>query len=223
MSIRNHLSSTWSNGIFTRFRQLAQRTGISMDDALARLEQTRVSLPPEIIASDKLIEAFLEEKRAKGRRAKTIEHYERMLRFFAKSFSNTSIRQIQPVDVLNWAEKRYDHPESQTTSPTPIFCMFRWAASPHRQYVDSQWTNRVAKTERILSDRKQPRVFQPSELQGILKAEPNSIVPVLALGAFAGIRPEELISESKEKKVLNWENRSSRTPGNSEGSIMSQS
>lgn len=188
-----------------RQRQLAAKAGLTMEAALKRLEEGNGFLHFKAVSVEDLIEKFLEDKRAKGRRAKTLEHYSRILGFFSQSFKNANVQEIQTVDVLTWVQRRYQHPESQATSLTPILGMFRWAASPHRKYVDASWLQRVSKTDKAMEDRKLPMVFNPEELTTILKAVARSIVPALALGAFAGIRPEELISESKAKQVLHWD------------------
>lgn len=127
-----------------------------------------------------------------------------MLNAFAEGQEERSIRDIQPVDLLDWVQARYPNPESQKTTLTPLFGMFRWAASPQRRLVDAEWNRRVPKSERALGNKKLPSVLAPSDLAAIQRNAPQSIIPTLALGAFAGIRPEELTSESPEKDVLTW-------------------
>ncbi len=188
-----------------RYRQKATAAGLPMDEALSRLKALGMTFATQTCTLRELIDRFLADKKAKGRRAKTLEHYARMLNAFAEDQPTRPVRDIQPIDVLNWVQARYQNPESQATVLTPLLGMFRWAASTHRRLVDANWIQRLPKSERTLGNRKLPRVFIPEDVATILKHATPSILPTLAPGAFAGIRPEELTSGLADKDVLNWQ------------------
>jgi len=188
-----------------QFRRQSANAGLSTNEALARLTLASTSLVEMPLTLSGLIADFLAHKKSKGRRPRTLSHYQRMLNYFLLDLGDRLARDISPIEVLNWAENRYTNPNSQGNALTPTMGMFRWAASPRRCLVGEEWLRKFPKTERTLGDKKSPFVFTPLAFGSILHHASPTILPALVLGAFAGLRPEELCAPKAKTAVLQWE------------------
>lgn len=171
--------------------------------------EQRQSVPvPDVVKS------FLKSKETKGLAHKTITGLESNLNAFAKAFTGP-IDKLRAEGVEAWLDGR------RKRDGKPI--------------GDRRWNNLLddilalhiyARRNRILGPDKTPvesieprklsyavQTYTPDELSKLLLNVRNDWLPVIVLGAFCGIRPEELYPEKPKKKRnaapkpgLRWEN-----------------
>jgi integrase len=142
-----------------------------------------------------LADELVKTKRRDGRSEVYLRDLRYRLNKFVQDFGQRPIAGITVDELDNWLRALPYSPQSRTNYRTIIGLLFSYADS--RGIVDRNPILRTAKPK--LVDRP-PEIFSVDELRSLLEAaqrtEP-SVVPMLALGAFAGLRDAEI-------KRLDW-------------------
>jgi integrase len=137
-----------------------------------------------------LVDEVREAKRRDGRSEVYLRDLRYRLSKFAHDFGHRPIAGITVDELDNWLRALPYSPQSRTNYRTIIGLLFSYADS--RGIIERNPISRTAKPK--LVDRP-PEIFSVDELRGLLESansiSPN-VLPMLAIGAFAGLREAEI-------------------------------
>lgn len=151
-----------------------------------------------------LVPSFLASKRRKGVSPHTIRSLESTLIPLAKEFPG-SIASLTRAAVEEWIDERPRGPRRWNNMHAAIVALHRFARR------DGLLPAELCPVERMEKQKVKNSVltYSPIELQKLLAAVPKEWLPLVALGAFAGLRPEEIAPELRYKNAkpsIRWEN-----------------
>jgi integrase len=158
---------------------------IDHEERIRRCKTTVSQLAAEVV----------EAKRRDGRSLQYIDDLELRLSHFSRDFGDRLIATITTKELNHWLRGLPLGPHSRTNYRRNIGVMFSHA-------VDNGMleSNPIARTAKPKLPDTPPEIFTVDELRALLEAaqriEPN-VVPMLAIGAFAGLRDAEI-------KRLHW-------------------
>jgi integrase len=162
-----------------------------------RWEATRKQAKP--IPS--LVEALLLAKEKKVSWAH-LRDLRRILRGFAEDFT-VDIDKPTRAEVEAWLDSRNVAPRTWNNNLDAIVTLYRFA---RREGHLSESTTPVERIQHKLVS-VTIGTFSPEELAKILAVVPKEWLPAIVLGAFAGLRPEEICpNPSSGKPGICWEN-----------------
>ena len=142
-----------------------------------------------------LAEEVLEAKRRDGKAAAYLADLRKRLTRFCQHFGSRPITSIQVDELDNWLRDLPLSPKSRANYRANIGVLFSYAEQ--RGIIDRNPILRTAKPKLIDNP---PEIFAVDELQSLLEAALRvapDVLPMLALGAFAGVRDAEI-------KRLHW-------------------
>jgi integrase len=131
----------------------------------------------------------MEIKRKDGAAPRYLESLKSYLTKFAGSFGGRPIAAISPEELDNWLRALPYSPKSRANFRANIGVLFGYAT--RRRMIDSNPVTNTAKPK--LPDNP-PEIFLVDELRALLEAAKPDVVPMLAIGAFAGLREAEIWS-----------------------------
>lgn len=178
----------------TAKRKLA-KYGETINDAVQHridyLERVRRSGITVAQLADKLVET----KRKDGRSVSYVNDLKNRLERFGQDFGERAIASISVEEVDNWLRDLPLSPKSRANFRANVGVLFS-----HAERLGMIDRNPVLRTSKPKLIDNPPDIFGPDELRGLLEAaqltEP-SVLPMLAIGAFAGLRDAEI-------KRLEW-------------------
>lgn len=137
-----------------------------------------------------LTDEVIEAKRRDGRARRYIESLRLYLAKFCQSFGDRPIAAITVEELDNWLRALPYSPKSRANFRSHIGVIFSYAVK--RRMLDLNPITHTAKPKLV---DKPPEIFTVDELRALLEAahriEP-SVVPMLAIGAFTGLRDAEI-------------------------------
>jgi integrase len=136
-----------------------------------------------------------EAKRKDGMSATYIGDLKKRLATFCADFGDRPIAAITVEELDNWLRNLNCGPKSRANYRANIGVMFSYAE--RRRVIDSNPILRTAQPKLI---DKAPEIFSVDDLAALFNAATTrapEVVPMLAIGAFAGVREAEI-------KRLNW-------------------
>jgi integrase len=188
------LSQREMSDFITAKRRLAEY-GESINDAIEfridHLERVR----RHGITVAQLADEVVEAKRRDGRSEVYLRDLRYRLSKFVQDFGARPIAGITVDELDNWLRALPYSPQSRTNYRTIVGLLFSYAES--RGIIDRNLILRTAKPK--LVDRP-PAIFAVDELRALLEGANRvapDVVPMLAIGAFAGLRDAEI-------KRLDW-------------------
>jgi integrase len=149
----------------------------------------------ERIEMAKAINLFLASRRAKNLRTKTISSYHEALSMFRIKTNDKSPCDIDRSDLDTFFANPDWKPPSRNHYIRHVGAFFRWCEG---RYVTGDPFKRI---EMSVEDRGKPEIFTVAQTRKLMKAAQDtdrSMVAYLALGFFAGIRPEAI-------PAMNWD------------------
>jgi len=188
------LSATELSGIIQAKKKLGKH-GKTIEDAatfyldyLERIRRCNVTV-------EELAKEVLEAKRKDGHSPIYIADLAKRLAKFCAAFGERPIAAITVEEIDNWLRALECGPKSRANFRANIGVMFSYAE--RRRVIDSNPVLRTAQPKLV---DKPPEIFSVDELAALLGAAATrmpEVVPMLAIGAFAGVREAEI-------KRLNW-------------------
>ena len=176
-------------------RKKLAKHGKTIDDAatfyLDYLERIRRC---NVTVAD-LAKEVLEAKRKDGMSATYIADLKKRLARFSADFGERKIAGVTVEELDNWLRNLECGPKSRANFRANVGVMFSYAE--RRRVIDSNPVLRTAQPKLV---DKPPEIFAVDELADLLHAALSNApeaVPMLAIGAFAGVREAEI-------KRLNW-------------------
>src|SRR4029450_12435632 len=142
---------------------------------------------------NQLVDEFIANRRAKRKSEIYIRDLTTRLRRFKSSMGERITAEITGTDVDHWLQSLNVGPQTQNNFRAVLSAM--WTFAVRRGYAAANIIQLVDKTSVV---RDHVPTFSVERLTKLLAAAPPDYLPVLAIGAFAGLRPEEI-------NKLRWE------------------
>ena len=142
-----------------------------------------------------LAEEVLEAKRRDGKAAAYLDDLRKRLTRFCQDFGSRPITSIRVDELDNWLRDLPLSPKSRANYRANIGVLFSYAEQ--RGIIDGNPILRTAKPKLIDNP---PEIFTVDELHALVEAAQRTapdVLPMLAIGAFAGVRDAEI-------KRLDW-------------------
>lgn len=149
-----------------------------------------------------LLGEFLDSRREKGLRAATIDSYETHLDQVAEYFGDTPVSEITTNAVEEWFRSKNYGVVSRISYLRHFHALFAFAVK--REYVH---VNPVARIDKPRMDKRVVDYLTAEQAESVLDAAVKhvpEIVPYLAIGMFAGLRPSEIHGRRTEHDPLDW-------------------
>ena len=137
-----------------------------------------------------LVDEVVKAKRRDGRSEVYLRDLRYRLSKFVRDFGNRAIAGITVDELDNWLRSLPFSPQSRTNYRTVIGLLFSNAES--RGIIERNPILRTAKPKLVDAP---PDIFTPDELRLLLEtahAQAHDVLPMLAIGAFAGLREAEI-------------------------------
>lgn len=180
---------------FVRARKAMAEYGKTVTDAVAFFTDHMERIRRCKTTVSELASEVIDAKRKDGRAPMYLSDLRKRLRHFCRDFGNRTIASVTVEELDNWLRDLPLSPKSRVNYRTNIGVLFSYATK--RRMIDS---NPILHTARPKLPDNPPEIFAEDELRALLEAaqrtEP-SVVPMLAIGAFAGLRDAEI-------KRLDW-------------------
>ena len=174
-----------------KLTEYGKKIGDAVDFFVDYLERIRRCNTTVAQLADEMIEA----KRRDGRSKTYLADLRQRLGRFCQNFGQRPIAGIAVDELDNWLRGLPGSPQSRANYRTILGSLFSYATK--RRMLDTNPVLHTAKPKLIDNP---PEIFVVDELHALLEAalrvEP-SVVPMLAIGAFAGLRDAEI-------KRLDW-------------------
>jgi integrase len=157
-------------------------------DHLERVRRCKTSVA-------ELVAELLEAKRKDGRSKIYLADLRNRLMVFARDFGAQPVAAVTPRDISEWLRNVNGSPKTRANFRQNISVLFGYATD--EGMLDSNPVLRVKKPKLV---DKAPEIFAVDELSALLNAANTvapDVVPMLAIGAFAGLRESEI-------KRLHW-------------------
>ena len=157
-------------------------------DYLERIRRCNVTVA-------ELSHEVVEAKRKDGRAPMYVADLKKRLARFSADFGKRQIAGITVEELDNWLRNLDCGPKSRANFRANVGVMFSYAE--RRRVIDSNPVLRTAQPKLV---DKPPEIFSVDELAALLHAALSNapdVVPMLAIGAFAGLREAEI-------KRLDW-------------------
>jgi integrase len=177
--------------VATSFRTLAP-LGSSIDAAVDSHAE-RLRLRQQSVTVTALVTEFIENRRIKGKSAMYLRDLQVRLRRFSNEMGNSVVAELSTGDVEGWIQSLNVGPQTQNNFRAVLSTAWNFAV--RRGYAA---TNILQDVERLDVVRDHVPVFSVEQLTALLNNAPPEYLPVIAIGAFAGLRPEEI-------NKLNWQ------------------
>jgi integrase len=171
-----------------RLEPYSVRIDDAINDHVAGIEQRRRSASVNEVADQ-----FIANRRAKGKSKIYIRDLETRLARFRSVLGDRIIADITSSDVDHWIQSLKVGPQTQNNFRAVLSAM--WTFAFRRGYAASNVIQFVDKASVV---RDHVPTFSVEELGRLLGVASPDYLPVLAIGAFAGLRPEEI-------NKLRWE------------------
>lgn len=160
--------------------------GVTLREVVAEYVEARKRAEKSEIVTEAVPE-FIEGKEKAGRSKRYLGDLTAKLNRFADTFGERKLSEITVSDIDAWLEGLGVAPVTRNGFRRVLVVFFEWG---RRKEYNQENPARLSETATV--KRKAVPIFTPGELRVILNHAPANLVPVLALGAFAGLRPEEI-------------------------------
>jgi len=140
-----------------------------------------------------LVEQFIHAKESDGRSKRYLEDLRYRLGKFARDFSDTPAATISTSDIDDWLHGLDLSAQSRMNQRRVLHTLFEFACARN---VARE--NPVAKAGKPKITTKEPGILKPAQLKRLLEVADPKIRPMIAISAFAGLRPAEV-------QRLDWE------------------
>jgi integrase len=142
------------------------------------------------ITASQLADEVIEAKRRDGMSADYLSDLQLRLRRFCRDFGEKPIAGITVEEIDNWLRDLEGSPKSRANYRANVAVMFSYATK--RRMLDFNPVLHTAKPKLIDNA---PEIFAVDELRSLLEAATRTapdVVPMLAIGAFGGLREAEI-------------------------------
>src|SRR5215831_10431397 len=175
---------------FITARNKLAKYGKTINDAVTFVVDHEERIRRCNVTIKQLAEELIEAKRCDGKAPRYLESLRGYLGRFCDQFGDRLVATVTPEELDTWLRDLPYSPKSRLNYRQHIGVLFSYAK--RRRMIDS---NPIEFTARPKLIDKAPEIFTVDELRALLDAtqrvEPE-VVPMLAIGAFAGLRDSEI-------------------------------
>ena len=167
--------------------EIARENGFTLTEAA-----NAYAVRPSIVKPIKMelaIDRFLASRRTKGARPKTLKTYGDALNYFKAAIGKDDPNDVSRTDMEQFLANTDWKPTTRNYYLRHVRAFFNWMEGEHVA------VNPFTKIEASRIDRKPPVIMtvdQAGDLMKAAKDNDRSVIAYLALGLFAGIRPEAI-------------------------------
>lgn len=136
---------------------------------------------------DELIVSFREAKEKDGVSAAYLRDLENRLARFAVDFGKRPVAEITTQELDDWLRALPVAPQTRKNFRTVLGTLFEYAIT--RNFARENPITRTAKAKVV---RPPAAIFTPAQMRTLLAHADRDFIPVLGLGAFAGLRQSEI-------------------------------
>jgi integrase len=165
---------------------------VRIDDAISE-HAAAIERRMRSVTVRQLVDEFIANRRAKGKSESYVRDLKTRLSRFKMSMGDRIIADISSGDVDHWIQSLNVGPQTQNNFRAVLSAT--WTFAVRRGYSIANIIQLVDKTSVV---RDHIPTFSVDQLTRLLAAAPPDYLPVLAIGAFGGLRPEEI-------NKLRWE------------------
>ena len=134
---------------------------------------------------------FLEDKNAGHLRSRTLQDYRTRVNRLVKTCGERFVHEITLDELKRVIAPPGKAPRTKNGNRRVLFTFFQWCAK-----CDYCQVNPIEKIDTARVEDKEPEILTLAEVRSVLKAaldyKEGVLVPYMALGLFAGLRPAEL-------------------------------
>ena len=168
------------------FRDRLASCGGSVREALeafcAQRESTSRSTDVESLVAD-----LIATKEREGQSKRYLQDLRSRLGRFAQDFEGRIMAEISAEEISEWLHDLRVSPTTETNYRRLIVRAFNFAQE--RGFVDG---NCATKSAKVKTAGGEVGILTPTQMTALLQAADDSLVPALAIGAFAGLRRAEI-------------------------------
>jgi integrase len=182
-----------------RAKQLLEGSGLSLSDAARLALEAAGKRPSNATSIEVAIDGFQKRGLEKKLREATFDFYEKKLGQFSDAFPGETLDAVTRPRIRAWIDGLPVAPSTRKGSLRAIHALYAWARSKEPPLCAANSCEGLRVEEAI--DDREPVTLQAPELAAMLEAA-GPFRAAVALMAFAGIRPEEMAGQRKER--LDW-------------------
>jgi integrase len=152
--------------------------------------------------AEAIAEFLAHRESVKNCRPATVRDYKCKLSLFLNEYPKLMVNHITVETVEKWLASKQFTPETRASYLRNMNAFCTWAA--RRKYAAF---NPIAEIERPRLDRKTVDYLSPDEAERLLTTAQNQcpdILPYIAIGMFAGLRPAEMHGDRTAHPPLDW-------------------
>ncbi len=161
------------------------------------------------------IDLFLAASKENNLSALSLKTYQKHLRQFERGFAQRQIHEVTTLEISNWLKAQKTKLSGQKWTANTrtkvrgslvslsIFCQKELKAIP--DFGDTEFQNVKAPKK---EERAEVEIYSPDQLSKLMVAAIENdfdLIPALAAGCFAGLRPFEFHAEGLARAPLTWE------------------
>lgn len=154
----------------------------AVEHFIEHLQATRRS-----VTVSALVIEYLAAKKQKGNKERSLKDIAHRLKVFEATFGGRVVATVGTAEIDDWLTSLGLSAQSQNNYRAVVRAFFEYAL--RRDYAK---VNPVERIEKVRVADKPAAIFAPDELGRVLDAAPDDVLPVLAIGAFAGLRMAEI-------------------------------
>ena len=136
-----------------------------------------------------VVEELIIAKEQDGMSRRYLLQLRSILRLFAKAFPGP-IMHVRSEEIDSWLRASKLAPISRNNRLTVLRVLFNFAKQ--RSYVPASEKSAAEMVAKVKVKSADAEIFQPEEMEKLLRAAPEILLPFLAIGGFAGLRVAEL-------------------------------
>lgn len=152
------------------------------DFLIAHLQQNERSCTVSALRT-----AFLEAKKQDGKSDRYLKDLRFRLKRFCDDFGQRTVASFQTLEIDDWLRGLGLAPQSRNNFRTVLGVFFQYGVD--RGYASANPVLKTAKAKVVDSP---VEILTPKQLKGLFEHAHTELVPYLAIGAFAGLRPAEI-------------------------------
>ncbi|MCF7674385.1 MAG: hypothetical protein K9M97_03515, partial [Akkermansiaceae bacterium] len=157
---------------------------VAVEDFLRRTNGVKLGVKASQVASE-----LIGSKEQDGMSARYLSQLRSILGLFSRDFGGP-IMDVTPEEIDGWLRSGNLAPVTRNNRLTILLVLFGFAKQ--RNYLPASEPTAPERLSKVKARNDNVAVFTPAEMAKLLHAAPPHLVPILAIGAFAGIRMAEL-------------------------------
>jgi integrase len=168
-------------------REALKPYGISLRDAVRMLKPQLAQRNKSSLIADAVGE-LIKAKKADGLSKRYIKDIESRLGIFARAFPDSTVSDFDTAGIDDWLRGLDAVAVTRNNYRRYLGVFFSFA-------VGRKWTlsNPVTQSSKAKETQQKVGILQPEQARRLLEAADDKILPAIALGLFAGLRPESEI------------------------------